>query len=267
MNRIVALLLSITACGTLLLGGCGGGTSETVEPQDGVVVFLAAASTAEAVEAIARNFREETGIEVAISTAGSNTLANQIIAGAPADVFLSASQEWADAVADKELVGKMQPLLTNRLVLVVPRGNPDNVKGPDDLRSPRLTKLALAGENVPAGKYADQALRSLGLLEDLTQRKKIARGQDVRGALTYVELGEVSAGIVYATDAKISQRVEVVYTFPANTHDEVVYPAVLLRRGAENDAARRFFEYLCGTKAGEVFQRKGFEPAKQIQAR
>ncbi len=256
MSEIRAFLFLSLA----LVVGCDSSVSKTDAPEDNPVVLLAAASTAEAVEEIAREFQEETGIRVTVSTGGSNALANQIIAGAPADVFLSASQEWADAVAAKQLAEKSQPLLTNRLVLIVPRGNPDKVNSPDDLKSPRLTKLALAGESVPAGKYADQALRSLGLLEDLARENKIARGQDVRGALTYVELGEASAGIVYATDAKISQRVEVVYTFLADTHDEVVYPAVLLKRGAENASARRFFDYLCGTKAMEVFQRQGFEP-------
>jgi molybdate transport system substrate-binding protein len=246
--RSLALVLTVVT-------GCGdGGPPNT----NGRVTLLAAASTADVVTEVAKAFKEETSIDVVISSGASNTLATQIIEGAPADVFLSANQKWADALKDKGLVEKSQPLLTNRLVLIVPKGNPDKVAAPADLAAPQVGKLALAGENVPAGMYADQALRALGLLEKLAQAKKIVRGQDVRVALTYVETGEASAGIVYATDAKISRKVEVVYTFPRETHDEMVYPVVLLKHSAENAAALWFFDYLCGDAAAAVFERHGF---------
>jgi molybdate transport system substrate-binding protein len=257
MKRVLIVLLTL-----LVAAGCGG----TAPPNNGAtgdrVVLLAAASTADAVEEAARRFRAETGIEVTISTGASNLLANQIIAGAPADVFLSASQKWADVIQEKGLAETSRPLLTNRLVLIVPQGNPDEVTMPSDLKSPRVLKLALAGENVPAGMYADQALRSLGLLDELTEKNKIARGQDVRVALSYVERGEASAGIVYATDAKLSTCVEVVFTFPRETHEEVVYPAVLVKRASQNASARRFFDYLCGDDAAAVFDRHGFQRLK-----
>jgi molybdate transport system substrate-binding protein len=214
------------------------------------------------VDEIRRRFEEETGVKVTVSPGGSNTLASQIIAGAPADLFLSANQQWVGAVEDKQLVAKSQHLLTNRLVLVVPKGNPDQVGSPDDLKSPKLRKLALAGAKVPAGMYADQALRSLKLLDDLVRGQKIARGHDVRVALTYVELGEASAGIVYATDASASPKVDIIYTFPKEAHEEIAYPLVLLKQGAENPAARRFFEYLSGEAATAVFERYGFERLK-----
>jgi molybdate transport system substrate-binding protein len=140
------------------------------------------------------------------------------------------------------------------LVLVVPRGNPAGVHGPGDLARPEVRRVALAGERVPAGKYATQALRAAGVFDRLT----IARAQHVRAALTWVETGEAQAGVVYATDARASGRAMVVHTFAPETHDPIVYPAVLLSRG---EAARRFYAFLAGDEARAILDRHGFVPA------
>jgi molybdate transport system substrate-binding protein len=150
-----------------------------------ITVYIAA-STQDAVKAAADSFHKDTGIEVKLSAAGSNTLANQIVNGAPADLFLSADEEWADFVKDKGFAAQTRQLLGNRLVLAVPQKNPAGIKTPDDLLSAKVERVAIAGENVPAGIYAKQSLTALKLYDKLVQDKKIVRGKDVRATLNRV---------------------------------------------------------------------------------
>jgi molybdenum ABC transporter molybdate-binding protein len=182
-----------------------------------------------------------------------------IVEGAPVDLFLSASREWATKVEDEGLAENSKELLTNKLVLVVPKGNPAGVIEPKDLASDGVKKISLAGENVPAGKYADQALTKLGLLDKLMAAGKIARAQDVRGALNFVANGEAEAGIVYSTDLAAASDVEMVHEFDPTLHDEIVYVVVLLKHGAENPAAKKFFDYLQSDDANGVYEKTGFE--------
>src|SRR5262249_38345670 len=121
-----------------------------------------------------------------------------------------------------------------------------------------VKRLAIAGPTVPAGIYAREALKKLKLWDTLDAGKKIVAGDNVRVTLTYVERGEAEAGIVYATDAMISDKVERVYTFGADTHEAIRYPLVLLKLGNASPSARAFFDYLQSAKAKEVFVKQGF---------
>jgi len=208
---------------------------------------------------LAKDFAKKSKGTIKINPGASNSLAGQIIAGAPADLFLSASPEWADKMDEAKLSAKKVKLLTNKLVLVVPKGNPAGVKEPKDLNRPSVKKLALAGEKVPAGKYADQALTKLGLLEGLVKEKRIVRGQDVRTALAYVDRGEVEAGIVYSTDVLAAKNVQQVHEFDQALHDEIVYVLVLLKHGEGNPAAKEFYEFLQSAGTAEEFKKFGFE--------
>jgi molybdate transport system substrate-binding protein len=134
------------------------------------------------------------------------------------------------------------------------------VARPADLTEGAVRWLALAGPAVPAGKYARQALQNLGLWDQLQTQHKVVSGEDVRRTLAYVERGEAEAGIVYATDARITDRVQAVYTFDPSTHAAVRYPLVLLKAGAENPAACRFFDYLLSPGSAAVFRKYGFTP-------
>jgi molybdate transport system substrate-binding protein len=245
--RLRAVLLPCLAA-----AGCAGERADSV-------IALVAASAGDAVEEIAAAFRTETGVDVKVSTGASNALAMQILEGAPAHVFLSASPEWSGELRARGLVSEERPLLSNALVIVVPAGNPAGVRTPGDLASAAVRKLALAGEKVPAGKYARQALERLGV--SAAVEGKVVRGQDVRMALAYVERGEAEAGIVYATDARASRAVEAVYTFPAGSHETVIYPLLLLERGAKSPAARRLFERLSSPATADVFRSRGFTAA------
>lgn len=245
--------LAFALCAASILLGC---TKKNDAPSG--VLCLVAASTKDAVGELAASFTKQTGVAVKISPEDSSKLANQIVQGAPADVFLSANEKWADFVADQGFAAEKKPLLGNRLVVVVPKGNPAHVTAPADLAKPEVKHLAVAGPTVPAGIYAKAALTSLKLWDALDAAKKLTPGENVRSALAYVERGEAEAGIVYETDAKISPRVEIAATFDPSTHPKIVYPLVLTKRGATNDAAKKWFAYVQSPEAAAVFAKYGF---------
>jgi molybdate transport system substrate-binding protein len=223
---------------------------------DEVVVF-AAASLADALGEIGRGFEGSTGHRVVLSVAGSNELARQIRAGAPAEVFVSASAERMDELQQAGLVrpGDRVDLLSNRLVVVVPATAAASSMTAEDLASVR--RLALGDPRaVPAGIYARQWLERRGLWERV--RGRVVPTLDVRAALAAVESGNVDAGIVYRTDAAISKRVRVALEVPPDEAPRIVYPAALLT-ASRGPAARAFYEHLRSPAARDVFARLGFE--------
>lgn len=228
------------------------------EGRRAALVVSAAASTAEAMNSLCGKFGDDAGVDVKVNLGPTNGLATQILEGAPADLFLSASREWADKIVSGGQAAENVDLLSNKLVIVVPAENPAGVEKPEDLLSDKVTHLALAGEEVPAGKYAGQALTKLELLPKLADAKKVVRGQDVRGTLGYVERGEAEAGIVYATDALAAKGVKQVYEFDPALHERIVYTLVLLKHGADNPAARKLYEFLQSPDAEAVTRKLGF---------
>jgi len=261
----------VAALACCLIASCGGDAKapkaaaakgEVQKTPSTVVLVSAAASTKELMEALAAEFSQKSKATIKVNPGPSSGLANQIIEGAPADLFLSANREWATKVAEAGLAESSKELLTNKLVLIVPKGNPAGIREPNDLLSEKVKKIALAGEKVPAGKYADQALTKLDLLEKLTAGGKIARAQDVRGALSFVERGEAEAGIVYSTDVSIAPNVEVAHEFDPALHDEIVYVLVMLKHGEKNIDAMSFFEYLQSDGADAVYVKAGFSRIK-----
>ncbi len=249
-------LASLCALGGLVTG-CG--TETPTEKK--TVTLLAAASTRDVMHELALRFERESGISVTVSTGSSNTLAQQIVSGAPADVYLSANRQWIDEIDQAGLVAEQRLLFSNELVLIVPKDRAGSIASLEDLRTGTLERIALAGENVPAGKYAEQALTALGIFDALRTEGKIVRGHDVRQTLSFVERGEVDAGIVYATDARLSDAVVVAFAFDAAAHEPIEYPLALLKSDRDNPAAKRFFEYLCSDAAQEVYAKHGFRPA------
>ncbi|MCA9114320.1 MAG: molybdate ABC transporter substrate-binding protein [Planctomycetaceae bacterium] len=254
-------LLLAAVC--LLLTGCGetsadkGKDGTTVTP----VTVLAAASLTDVLEQAAARFREQTGIEVRISTGPSSGLARQVVSGAPVDLFLSASLHWAETVQEAGLVRQSVPLLRNRLILAVPQNNPAGITGLADLSSPRVQRVALAGENVPAGRYAEQALAAEGVLTELQSSGRLVRGHDVRHTLSYISRGEVDAGLVYATDLHRVENVTAVAVIPRERHQPIVYPMILIKDGPAGDHGQQFFDFLQTAQVMKIFREAGFEPA------
>ena len=205
------------------------------------LTVFAAASLTNALEDIDAAFAKKTGLVVRESFASSSTLARQIEAGGPAQIFISADTKWMDFLIGKGLVATDAPLLGNALALIAPR---DSASGPRAIDSQidwsRLLghdgRLAVGDpDHVPAGIYAKEALKKLGAWSALEPR--LARAEDVRGALALVERGDAPLGVVYVTDARTSTKVKIVGVFPADSHAPIVYPAAIIK-GAESGPAR-----------------------------
>ena len=229
-------------------------------PRPELLVF-AAASLTDALGEIGAGYEARTGARVLFSFAGSNALARQIRAGAPADVFVSANLARMDEL---ERAGLVRPadrvsLLSNRLAVVVANTSDLVVTRPRDLE--RARRLALGDpEAVPAGIYARRWLEGRGLWERL--RERVVPTLDVRAALAAVESGAAEAGIVYRSDVAISRRVRVAFEVPADEGPRIVYPAAVLA-SSKVPAARAFLEHLRSPDARAIFTRLGFEPLEE----
>jgi len=226
------------------------------------VTVFAAASLQDALETLARRYREQTGRALRFSFASSSVLARQIEQGAPAAIFASADERWMDHLQERGLLaaGTRASLLGNRLVLVVPAARALNL----DL-TPGFDFAAVLGSDgrwvtgdpshVPVGRYAQQALTTLGAWP--LAQTRLVRAENVRVALAFVERGEASAGIVYETDARASTRVRVAGVFPADSHAPISYPFAVLARH-DSAAARDFLRFLSSDAAREVWRGHGF---------
>jgi molybdate transport system substrate-binding protein len=227
------------------------------------VTVFAAASLTNALNEVGEAYAATGRGRIRVSYAASSTLARQIERGAPAQVFLSADQEWMDYLGTRRLVvpSSRVNLLANDLVLVAPT---DSALG--NVTIARETSIAaMAGggriatgdpDHVPVGRYVRQAMEALGQWSQVEPR--LARMDSVRSALAMVERGEVPLGIVYGTDAAATRKVKVLAVFPGSLHAPVVYPAALVS-GNESAAARGFLDFLATPQAKGIFTRHGFK--------
>lgn len=223
------------------------------------VTVFAAASTRDALDDAAARWETDTGHEVVISYAGSSVLARQIQQGAPADLFLSANEEWMDVLQAHGLIdeGSRVNLLGNTLVLIAAPG----VTLLDPLAHAALSQ-ALGDEHlamalvsaVPAGIYGKAAFQKLGLWQDLSP--KVAQADNVRAALALVASGEAPFGVVYATDAAAEPAVTVAAHFPPDSHPPIRYP--LAATAEANPEAYDLLAWLSGAEAAQVFRSHSF---------
>jgi molybdate transport system substrate-binding protein len=250
-TRIAFLAALAVAAAPAALSGDGSGEHKADAH------IYAAASLTDVIGAVASAFEPIRGSHVVASYGASNTLAQQLHEGAAPGVFISASVEWVDKLEAWGLVepGTRVDLASNTLVVIVPKGAPDRPKTLKGLADARYDRIALADPAaVPAGKYAKAALDKVGVFGSI--KKKIVAAQDVRTALTYVERGEAPAGIVYATDAAASEKVDVAFVVPPDLYPKIVYPMVLVK-GA-NRRARELHAFLQTADAWNAFAKAGF---------
>lgn len=224
------------------------------------VLVYAAASTSNAISEIIKQFNQKSPKnKVKVSFASSSTLAKQIEAGAPAQIFISASPNWMDYLQERNLIVKQsrKNLLSNKIVLITPKGKPIAVKMNKtyNFATHLKGKLCIGDpSHVPVGIYAKQALESMGWWKEV--KSHIVGTKDVRAALAFVELAECDAGIVYSTDANKSEKVELAAEFPADSHNSIVYP--LAKLASANESSDSFLNYLNSAQALAIFKKYGF---------
>jgi molybdate transport system substrate-binding protein len=252
LARIAAAMLSLFSCAA----------SFAEEP----VRVFAAASLTNVLTEIAAQWEKRGHPAPRLAFGGTATMARQLAAGAPADLFVAADGRWMDELEKQGqlLPGTRTDLLGNELVLIAPGGRKFDVELRPDFSFSRAFagKLCIGEPDVvPAGTYAKQSLESLHWWDSLQGR--IVGTEDVRSALTFVERGECAAGIVYATDATVSDKVVVIARFSPRSHARIVYPVAVLRNAVPQ--AKEFLAYLRGNAAAATFRRHGFVPLGAIR--
>jgi molybdate transport system substrate-binding protein len=226
----------------------------------GPVVF-AAASLKNALDGVNAAWKRASGKEAVISYAASSSLAKQIAQGAPADVFISADEDWMDYLAERKLIKPATRfnLLANTLVLIAPKDSTaESTIAPSFPLASLLDdeRLAVANvDSVPAGKYAKAALIDLGVWAAV--KDKTAQAENVRAALALVSRGETPLGIVYGTDAHSDPKVKMLATFPETTHPPIIYPAAETTAATNRDA-EAFLAFLKSSAARAAFEAEGF---------
>lgn len=224
-------------------------------------VVLAAASLQEAMNAAADGWAAKGHARPVVSFAGSSALARQIAAGAPADMFISADEEWMDDVEKRGLIrkGSRKSFLANDIVLIAPRESTIKLpvrKGFPLARALGNKRLAMADPAaVPAGRYGKEALTNLGVWPSVAP--KVASAENVRVALAFVSRGETPLGVVYSTDAKQDPGVRIVGVFPRSSHKPISYPLAILAKSSNRDATG-FRAFLLSAEGRRIFTRFGF---------
>lgn len=250
----IILILAIL----LVMTGCEGNTDKNQKE----LTVSAAASLRESLEEVGQKYMDNhPEIKIIYNFGGSGSLQQQISQGAPVDLFISAANDKYKQLISKEQIDKNNSveLLGNELVLIVPKGN-QNIKTLEDLIQPDIKRIAIGTpESVPAGYFAKQTFVTTGVWKKL--ESKIINTKDVRQVLSYVETGNVDAGIVYRTDAMISDRVKTVSLSGNNLHDPIIYPAGVVSSSKNRTEAIRFFEFLQESEAMEIFKKYGFKAA------
>ncbi len=242
---------------------CGCKSAGHPAPQNINLTVSAAISMKDALDEVERDYAAANpGVTIASNYGASGTLQLQIEQGAPVDIYLSASPKQMDDLQAKALLleGTRRNLLRNEIVLIVPKDSPAHISSFQDLARPDVKPIAL-GEptTVPAGEYAKEVLTYFGIYSAV--RPKALLAKDVRQVLTYVETGDVEAGIVYSTDAASSSKVKVAATAPAQSHAPAIYPVAVIKTSRDPTVARAFEDFLFGAQARAIFQKDGFAAA------
>lgn len=251
LRRLAAGVLAVMA-----------GVADVTPAQRPQVLVSAAASLAEVMETLRRDYEKRTGVRVSVNAGASNTLARQIANGAAVDLFISADEAQMDMVHGDIVTGTRVDLLSNQLAIAVPADRPRTLRSARDLTDPAIKRIAVGDPAaVPAGIYARTYLEQLGLWGALS--KKLVPSASVRLALAAVENGAADAAIVYRTDVASARRASLALTVPVTEGPRIVYPAALISAGRNREAAVRLLAWLRGAEAAAIFSAAGFIPLRR----
>jgi len=260
MDRLASRRSLMTAlAGTAGLVAAGGPALGQARSRP--ITVFAASSMTDVLEAMGAEFARTGGAPVRFSFASSAVIARQLEAGAPADMFVSADLEWMDYVQGRGLIQThtRANMVSNRLVLIAAADSTISLRIAQDFPiaralGPRGRLSTGDPDNVPVGRYARQALTSLGVWNDVADH--LVRAENVRSAMMFVSRGEAPLGIVYQTDAMADRKVKIVDTFPTRTHQPILYPAALTAKA--QPGALAFLDFVRGPRGRALFQRFGF---------
>lgn len=204
------------------------------------------------------------GVKVYLNFGSSGELVKQIVGGAPVDVFASAAQREMDDLESKNLLvpGARRPFARNEIVLAQPARSTIKIGGFEDLRKPEVKIIGLGNPTtVPAGLYASETLQYFNVWKDLKSR--FIFGESVRQVLDYIARGEVDAGIVFLTDAKVRpNEVKIIATAPAGSHRPIIYPIAVIKGSKRENLAREFVGFIGTEQARKILEKYGFTPVK-----
>jgi molybdate transport system substrate-binding protein len=263
-KRFVSLIAWIITTAIILTFGvsCQKQSSSVVQANANLLIS-AAASLKDALEEIKPLYqRHKFNINVSYNFGASGALQQQIENGARADIFVSAAQKQMNILESNNLIIKdtRRNLLTNRLVLIVPK-NSSGITDFTQLIDPKVKKIAI-GEprSVPVGEYAAEVFNKLGIFQQI--KPKLVLANNVRQVVSAVASGNADAGVVYATDAKISNQIKLVATAAENLHSKIIYPIAVLKNSKNVAAAREYVQFLSSTSAKTIFDKYGFVVAQ-----
>lgn len=273
-NRKISSFLSLGIVSLLFLTGCESPETSQLENSSqettaNQLTVSAAASLQDVMKAIKPLYEEAyPDREIVYNFASSGSLQRQIEQGAPVDVFISAAVDKMDALAEKDLIitETRRDLLKNQMVLVIQEGNKAriNITDFEDLNTEKVNLIALGEpESVPAGRYAQDVLNSFNIADKVNA--KAVYGKDVRQVLNYVATGNVEAGIVYRTDAQVSDNVEIIATAPEDSHSPVIYPIAVIKDSDTPETSKELIQFLTTEEAQVVFEDYGFVPVTNNQ--
>lgn len=245
-------------CLVVLLSACHNEQARAPEPPQTIRV-LAASSLSDVVTELAHRFEQHTLVHVEVSFDATSRLANQVEAGAVADVFMAADDVWMNTLREHGHVHlpSIHDWVGNELVVVVPISDLAPISSLNTLREEGYHHIALSLGSVPAGRYAETSLAQAGVLESLTSR--IVRAPNVRATLAYVADGNAEAAFVYATDARVEPRVRVAYQVPSVVHPPIVYQIATLTHAPNATMAAAFVADCMNEESISTLVRHGFK--------
>ena len=223
------------------------------------LLVYAAASLTDAMKEIRTEYEKQSQDKAIFNFDGSPNLARQISEGAPADLFISADEAKMNLLQKRGLILKetRRSLLSNTLAIVAYKDNAPLLQSPQMLADPSVRKIALAEpQSVPAGIYAKEYLRKIGIWNKVKDR--VVPTENVRAALAAVESGNVDFGIVYKTDAAISNKIKVVFEIPAAQGPKISYPLAVVKDSKNLEPAKSLWSYLQSENALNIFKKYGF---------
>lgn len=270
MKKFLCVLTSALLAMMIAVGCSSGKINKNTGASTQLYVF-AAASMTETMNKIADMYKDvDPSVEVVCNFDSSGTLKSQIEEGADCDVFISAAQKQMDQLdATKDTEANPEGLdfiddstrfnlVSNSVVLIAPAENPSDVTGFDSLDSDKVNLIALGNSDVPVGQYAEEIFKYMGIWDSLNSDSKITFGTNVKEVLAQVEEGAVDCGVVYSTDAAISDKVKVIETAPEGSHKPITYPAAVLKASKNEQKAEEFLDYLKTDDCSAVFEAAGF---------